>query len=100
MLPGLGWRDRVLDMLEVVGLDRPVCPRAGRNTRLDDFGHTTGRRDGHHLTPVREEGLPLTRRAARSGCRACEEVDGLGGRRPLVKQHDSVSTLAPNYFLL
>ena len=77
MLPGLGRRDRVLDMLEVVGLDRPVRPRAGRNTRLDDFGHTTGRRDGHRLAPVREEGLPLTRRAARSGCRACEEVDGL-----------------------
>ena len=27
MLPGLGRRDRVLDMLEVVGLDRPVRPR-------------------------------------------------------------------------
>ena len=25
MLSGLGWRDRVLDMLEVVGLDRPPC---------------------------------------------------------------------------
>ena len=43
MLPGLGWHDRVLDVLEVVGLDRPVCPRASRNTLLDDFGHTTGR---------------------------------------------------------
>jgi len=67
MLSGLGWHDRVLDVLEVVRLDRPVCPRASRNTLLDDFGHTTGRRNGHHLTPVREEGLPLTRRAAQSG---------------------------------
>ena len=49
MLSGLRWHDRVLDVLEVVGLDRPVCPRASRSTLLDDFGHTTGRRDGHHL---------------------------------------------------
>ena len=55
MLPGLGWHDRVLDVLEVVRLDRPVCPCAGRSTLLDDFGHTTGRRDGHHLAPVRKE---------------------------------------------
>ena len=37
MLPGLGWHDRVLDVLEVVRLDRPVCPCAGRSTLLDDF---------------------------------------------------------------
>ena len=66
MLPGLGWHDRVLDVLEVVGLDRPVCPRASRNTLLDDFGHTTGRRDGHHLAPICKESLPLTRSAART----------------------------------
>ena len=41
MLSGLGWHDRVLDVLEVVRLDRPVCPCAGRSTLLDDFGHTT-----------------------------------------------------------
>ena len=35
MLSGLGWCDRVLDVLEVVGLDQPVCPRAGRNTLFD-----------------------------------------------------------------
>ena len=77
MLPGLGWHDRVLDVLEVVRLDRPVCPRAGRNTLLGDFGHTTGRRDGHHLAPICKESLPLTRSAARSSRRAGEEVDGL-----------------------
>ena len=39
MLPGLGWHDCVLDVLEVVRLDRPVCPCASRSTLLDDFGH-------------------------------------------------------------
>ena len=54
-----------------------MCPRAGRNTLLDDFGHTTGRRDGHHLAPVCKESLPLTRRATQGGCRTGKEVDGL-----------------------
>ena len=38
MLSGLGWHDRVLDVLEVVGLDRPVCPHASRDTLLDRGG--------------------------------------------------------------
>ena len=52
VLPGLGRYHRVLDVLEVVGLDRPVRSRAGGDALLDDLGNATSRRDGHHLPPL------------------------------------------------
>ena len=61
VLPGLGRYHRVLDVLEVVGLDRPVRSRAGGDALFDDLGNATSRRDGHHLPPMRQERLPLTR---------------------------------------
>ena len=39
VLPGLGRYHRVLDVLEVVGLDRPVRSRAGGDALFDDL-HT------------------------------------------------------------
>ena len=64
VLPGLGRYHRVLDVLEVVGLDRPVRSRAGGDALFDDLGNATSRRDGHHLPPIRQERLPLTSSAA------------------------------------
>ena len=54
-----------LDVLEVVGLDRPVRSRAGGDALFDDLGNATSRRDGHHLPPMRKERLSLTSSAAR-----------------------------------
>ena len=65
VLPGLGRYHRVLDVLEVVGLDRPVRSRAGGDALFDDLGNATSRRDGHHLPPMRQERLSLTSSAAR-----------------------------------
>ena len=53
VLSGLGRYHRVLDVLEVVGLDRPVRSRAGGDALLDDLGNATSRRDGHHLRRCR-----------------------------------------------
>ena len=79
VLPGLGRYHRVLDVLEVVGLDRPVRSRAGGDALFDDLGNATSRRDGHHLPPMRQERLSLTSSA--SHCqfrrRAGQEVNGL-----------------------
>ena len=45
MLPGLGRDHRILDVLEVVGLDRPVRPRTGGDALSDDLGNATSHRD-------------------------------------------------------
>ena len=77
VLPGLGRYHRVLDVLEVVGLDRPVRSRAGGDALFDDLGNATSRRDGHHLPPMRQERLSLTSSAAHCRRRAGQEVNGL-----------------------